>query len=273
MALTLATLVPAEPGPRIPSLLAGFVLLVAGLAVITRRPPVGEIAQGGRNISRALAFAAVYAGAWLCFSRVIGPALVGTERSPWLLALGDVLFVTTGLFAWLIKLAEQRSWSEYGFRSAPAGRLLTTLVFGAGAAGLFAFASYARVASGAVRIDTDTLVYALLYALVGVALPEEMLFRGYLQGSLERHNRWVRIGVPAVAFTVLRGMRHLPGIDLSMERWLLYVLGVALPLGLWWGLLRDIARGSLWPSLVSSFVIAFGRALAGVPPVFPIGRP
>jgi membrane protease YdiL (CAAX protease family) len=273
LALTLAVLAPPDSGPRIPALLAGFALLVAGLAVITRRPPAGEIASGGRNIGRAAAFAAVYMGAWLCFSRVIGPALVGSERSPWLLALGDVLFVTTGLFAWLIKLAEQRDWSEYGFRSAPAGRLLTTLLFGAGAAGLFSFGSYARVASGAVTVTTDTLVYALLYASVGVALPEEMLFRGYMQGSLERHNRWVRIGVPALAFTLMRAMRHLPGIDLTPDRWLLYVLGVALPLGLWWGLLRDIARGSLWPSLVSSFVIAFGRALAGVPPVFPIGRP
>lgn len=259
--------------PRISALLAGFVLLVAGLAFITRRPPAGAITSGGGNIRRALGFCAVFAGAWLCFSRVIGPALTGSERSPWLLALGDVLFVTTGLFAWLVKLAERRSWSEYGFRGTPAGRLVPTLIFGAGAAALYSFGSYMQVASGRTVITTDTFVYALLYASVGVALPEEMLFRGYLQGSLDRHNRWVRIAVPALAFTALRALRHLPGIDMTPDRWLLYVLGVALPLGLWWGLLRDIARGSLWPTIVSSFIIAFGRALAGMPPVFPIGRP
>jgi len=137
---------------------------------------------------------------------------------------------------------------------------------------LFGMGSYLQVASGHVRITADSLVYSLMYATTGVALPEEMLFRGYLQGSLERHHRWVRIAVPAIAFTVLRSVIQLPGVDLSPDRWLLYVLGVVLPLGLWWGLLRDIARGSLWPSFVSSFVIAFGRALAGAPPVYPVGH-
>jgi membrane protease YdiL (CAAX protease family) len=190
-----------------------------------------------------------------------------------MLALGDVLFVTTGLFVWLIKLAERRSWADYGFRGAPAGRLLPSLIFGAGAAALFGLSSYLQVAGGHTRLTADALVYSLMYATVGVALPEEMLFRGYLQGSLERRPRWVRIAVPAIAFTVLRAVCLLPGVDLSPDRWLLYVLGVVLPLGLWWGLLRDIARGSLWPSFVSSFVIAFGHALVGAPPVYPVGRP
>lgn len=266
-----STVPPTEP--HLPALLAGFAVLVVGLALLTRRPAAGEISSGGRNIRRAAGFCAVYIVAWGCFGRVLSPALSGAERSPWLLALGDVLFVTTGLFVWLIKLAERRKWPEYGFRGSAAGRLLPALLFGAGAAGLFAARSYMQVASGHVVITSDTLVYALMYATVGVALPEEMLFRGYLQGSLDHYNRWTRIVVPALAFTLLRSIRHLPGVDLTPDRWLLYVLGVALPLGLWWGLLRDIARGSLWPSLVSSFVIAFGRALSGAPPVFPIGRP
>ncbi|MFI5372302.1 MAG: type II CAAX prenyl endopeptidase Rce1 family protein [Candidatus Eisenbacteria bacterium] len=266
-----STVPPAEP--HLPALLGGFVVLVAGLALLTRRAPSGEIGSGRRNIRRAVGYCAVYILAWACFGQVLAPALSGSGRSPWLLALGDVLFVTTGLFVWLIKLAERRKWSEYGFRGAPAGRLLAALLFGAGAAGLYAAKSYIQVASGRVVVTGDSFVYALMYATVGVALPEEMLFRGYLQGSLESLNRWTRIVVPALAYTLLCSVRHLPGAELRPDRWLLYVLGVALPLGLWWGLLRDIARGSLWPSLVSSFVIAFGRALAGAPPVFPIGRP
>ena len=262
---------PAEP--HLPALLAGFAVLVAGLALLTRRPPSGEIPTGGRNLRHASGYCAVYIAAWACFGRVLSPALAGHERSPWMLALGDVLFVTTGLFVWLIKLAERRSWADYGFRGAPAGRLLPTLIFGAGAAALFGMSSYLQVAAGHTRLTADALVYSLMYATVGVALPEEMLFRGYLQGSLERRPRWVRIALPAIAFTVLRAVCLLPGVDLSPDRWLLYVLGVVLPLGLWWGLLRDLARGSLWPSFVSSFVIAFGHALAGAPPVYPVGRP
>jgi membrane protease YdiL (CAAX protease family) len=270
LALTVVPPPPAEP--HLPALIGGFVVLVAGLALLTRRPPSAEISAGGRNLRRALGFCAVYILAWACFGRVLAPALSGHERSPWMLALGDVLFVTTGLFVWLIKLAERRSWADYGFRGSSAGRLLPALIFGAGAAALFSMSSYLQVASGHVRVGADALVYALMYATAGVALPEEMLFRGYLQGSLERRHRWVRIAVPAIAFTLLRAVCLLPGVDLTPDRWLLYVLGVALPLGLWWGLLRDIARGSLWPSFVSSFVIAFGRALAGAPPVSLIGR-
>ena len=258
--------------PHLPALIGGFAVLVAGLALLTRRPPSGEISTGGRNLRRALGYCAVYILAWACFGRVLSPALSGRERSPWMLALGDVLFVTTGLFVWLIKLAERRTWASYGFRGSPAGRMLPTLIFGAGAAALFGLSSYLQVASGHTRITADALVYSLMYATVGVALPEEMLFRGYLQGSLERHHRWVRIAGPALVFTLLRSVCLLPGVDLTPDRWLLYVLGMVLPLGLWWGLLRDIARGSLWPSFVSSFVIAFGRALAGAPPVYPVGR-
>jgi len=164
--LILAAAAPPNTEPHLPALLGWFVLLVAGLAFITRRPAPGAIASGGAHVARAFGFAAVYAGAWLCFARVLVPALLGNEHSPWLLALGDVIFVTTGLFAWLVKLAERRSWSEFGFRGSAAGRLVPTLLFGAGAAALFAASSYLKVASGRVAITTDTFVYSLLYASV-----------------------------------------------------------------------------------------------------------
>ena len=43
---------------------------------------------------------------------------------------------------------------------------------------------------------------------------------------------------------------------------MVYIFGVVLPLGLWWGLMRDLAGGSLWPSLASHFFVAFGTTLA-----------
>jgi membrane protease YdiL (CAAX protease family) len=43
---------------------------------------------------------------------------------------------------------------------------------------------------------------------------------------------------------------------------MIYIFGVALPLGLWWGLMRELSGGSLWPSLVSHFFMEFGTSLA-----------
>ena len=72
--------------------------------------------------------------------------------------------------------------------------------------------------------------------------------------------------LPALAFAAFRAIRFLPGRDLGPADWVMYVLGVALPLGMWWGLVRDLAGGSLWPSLVSHFVVEFGSALANASP-------
>jgi hypothetical protein len=41
---------------------------------------------------------------------------------------------------------------------------------------------------------------------------------------------------------------------------------MALPLGLWWGLMRDLAGGSIWPSLASHFLLEFGSTLASASP-------
>ena len=134
--------------------------------------------------------------------------------------------------------------------------------------GLFAGRHYADLLAGRVLVTGDSLVFAIAFAAVGSALPDEMLFRGYLQGALDtRTSRWVRLAVPALAFASLRGLRHLPGQDLTVEEWLRHLLGVAIPLGLWWGFMRDLARGSLWPTFISNLLLEFGRVLAGAPPV------
>ena len=89
------------------------------------------------------------------------------------------------------------------------------------------------------------MVFALLAGVVGSALPEEVLFRGYLMGSLDgRARRWARIAVPALAFTAVRAIRHLPGLDLPFADWMFYVIGTALPLGLW--LLARAPRRRVW---------------------------
>jgi membrane protease YdiL (CAAX protease family) len=43
---------------------------------------------------------------------------------------------------------------------------------------------------------------------------------------------------------------------------MVYIFGVVLPLGLWWGLMRELSGGSLWPSLISHFFMEFGITLA-----------
>ena len=269
MLATLLAVMPPPTEPRLHFLVGGFVLLVAGLALLTRRRPEhGSGAERG-EVGRAAGYCLVYTASMTSFARLLVPALLNGDRSPWLLALGDVLFVTCGLFVWVLSLAERRSWSDFGFRGAPAGRMTLALLFGAAAAALFSAPNYAAIASGRVTVTADTLVFSFLLAAVGSALPEEMLFRGYLQGSLEHHNRWLRVGLPALAFTLLRALRYLPGPDMSPDRWLMYVLGTVFPLGVWWGLMRDHAKGSLWPSLLSNFMIEFGHALGAAPPVFP----
>ncbi|HYM80340.1 MAG TPA: CPBP family intramembrane glutamic endopeptidase [Candidatus Limnocylindria bacterium] len=261
-----ARLSPPDAQPLLGFLVAGFLLLVAGLAILTARrqsPPLRS-AHGTR---RALFYALVYALCSGCFARVVAPALLAREHSPWLLALGDVMFVTLGLFVWVMAIAEGHAWRDYGFRGGRPTRFALTLALGVGIAFFYSARRYAEVTAGIVTVTPDSLVFALVFAIVGSALPEELLFRGYLQGSLDpRTNRWARVVVPALAFTAMRSLRFLPGVDVPAASWLFHVVGISLPLGLWWGLMRDLAGGSLWPGLLSHFILEFGPALASASP-------
>lgn len=247
-------------------LVGGYLLLAIGLASLTyRRTQLPMASSEGSR--RALLYILVYGLCGTCFWRILSPALLGREHSPWLLALGDVVFITLGMFAWVMALAEPHSWRDYGFHMDGAARVALTLSLGAAAAFLVTQHAYGVIGSGNVRLTADSMVFAFLYSTVGSALPEELLFRGYLQGSLQgRANRWARLMLPAVAFAIFRSARYLPGVDVSFGEWMKYVLGVALPLGMWWGLMRDLAGGSLWPSLASHFVTEFGTALASASP-------
>lgn len=252
--------------PPLGWLVAGFVLLAIGLAALTINRRHGPLDSAQGTLRTAL-YALVYGLCAACFTRVLAPALLGGVRSPWLLALGDVTSVTLALFVWVMVLAENRPLGAFGFRRAPAGRLLPTLLMGVGATVLYATTPYRMIFQGQVAIGPDVLVFAFLWASLGSALPEEILFRGYLMGSLDhRVRRWTRVIVPALAFTAVRSLRYLPGGELSSSDWLFYVAGVVFPLGLWWGLMRELAGGSLWPSLVSHFLLEFVNVLAGTSP-------
>ena len=94
-----------------------------------------------------------------------------------------------------------------------------------------------------MRVTADSLVFASVYAVLGSALPEELLFRGYLMGALgTRVKQWARIAIPALAFTAVRSARFLPGPELTTGAWLFYVFGVVLPLGVWWGVVRNLCN-------------------------------
>ncbi len=256
---------PTSP-PLLGSLLGGFLALVVGLTVLTVGRRHGPLSSR-RATGRALGYIAVYALSTGGFMRVLQPALLGHDRSPWLLALGDVVFVTLGLYVWVMVLAEGYSLRSMGLRPMSAGRLFLTLVMGAGAAVAYSFSPYQAVMRYQVHTNPDTLVFAMAWALAGSALPEELMFRGYLMGTLERRaSPWARVVLPALAFTAVRALRFLPGPDLGIPEWLGYIFGVALPMGLWWGILRELGGGALWPCIASHFLLEFGPTLAGTTP-------
>jgi len=184
-----------------------------------------------------------------------------------------VLAVTLGLFTWVMVLAEQHPLRDYGFRIPAAGRFLVALLMGLGAVAVYAMRPYAALFEGHVRVTADSLVFALLFSSLGSALPEELLFRGFLQGSLaHRARRWARVMLPALAFTMVRSARYLPGTHgLGVSDWLFYVFGVVFPLGLWWGLMRDLSGGSIWPGLISHFLLEYGTTLASASPSAHVG--
>lgn len=264
VALDSTGFVTAPPAqPMLGLLLAGFVLLVIGLAALTLRRRPRPVMASSEAFWRALMYSIVYGLCTACFIRVIGPALLGQSRSPWLFALGDVIFVTLGLFVWVMVLAEGHELKSYGFHGGRTARLPLALIMGVGAVVVTGFDAYLALFMGKVIVNADSLVFSLLFALVASALPEEILFRGYLQSTLDgRAQRWARVATPALAFTAIRALRSAPGIALGSTEWMVYIFGLVLPLGLWWGLMRDLAGGSLWPSLVSHFFMEFGTTLA-----------
>jgi membrane protease YdiL (CAAX protease family) len=255
-------------GPLLGYLVAGFVILAAGLAALTVRRRRAPSLASPESTRRALRYALVFGLCSALFSRVIERALLGRDQSAWLFALGDVLFVTLALFVWVMALAETHRLSDLGFRRVAPGRFLLATAMGLGVVAFYAAGPIRALLAGHVSISADSLVFAFLFATAGSALPEEMLFRGFLMGSLDgRVQRWASVALPALVFTVVRSARFMPGPDFPVSAWVFYVFGEVLPLGLWWGLMRDLAGGSLWPGLISHAMLEFLTVLAGASPV------
>lgn len=255
------------PSPTLTgSLLPGFVIIAVGLAAMSigrARHPVTST----KAFARALGYALIYGFAGAAFARVIGTALVGEGRGPSLLALCDVIFVTMGLFVLVAGLLEGHEARDYGLKAVPPARLVVTLAMGLGAAVIYAFEPYLEVLTGRHTVDADTLVFAALAATLGSAIPEEILVRGYVMRTLEGRSRmWSRIAISAIVFAAIRGLRYAPSLGLGSPGWMFYLFGVVLPLGLWWGLMRELAGGSVWPSMASHVLLEFGASLTGDPP-------
>lgn len=254
---------PPTSGPLLGFLVAGFALLATGIAALSFRRREGEPLISAATTRRALLWCAVYGACSACFARVLQPLLLGDARSPWLLALGDVMAVTLALFVWVMVLAEDLRFADLGLRGDRASRLVFFTLVAIAPLGLYLAVPFTELASGRVHVNADSLVFAGVYAVLGSALPEELLCRGFLMGALgTRVKQWARIAAPALVFTAIRSIRFVPGPDLTFAAWLLYVFGMVLPLGVWWGLVRDLSGGLLWPSLVSHVALQFVFALA-----------
>jgi membrane protease YdiL (CAAX protease family) len=253
---------PTSP-PPVGQLIAGFALLAGGLALLTPRRGHRPL-RSAAGTARVLGYILVYALSTLCFMRVLAPALLGRVESPWLMALGDVLCVTIGLFIWVVALAERHPLRDYGLHGAAPARLTLATVMGLGSVLVVSFGAWQQLLTRGAMPNSDVIVFAIAFAVLGSAIPDELLFRGLLMTSLNgRYPRWWRVAAPALIFTAVRSLRFLPGQEMPLQTWLAWVLGAVLPLGLWWGLMRDLAGGSIWPGLVSHALIEFGTLAAG----------
>lgn len=255
-------------GPKLGWMVAGFAILMAGLATLAPHRHARGALDSPRGTRRALMYALFYGLCATSFARVLAGAFLGQETSVWLLALGDVVFVTLGLFAWVMLIAEGHTFTAYGLHGGPSARMMLATVMGLGPVVILSGNTYAGIWMHHRTFSSDQTVFALMFATVGSVIPEELLFRGFLQGSLgARFHRWARVALPALAFTAVRAFRFLPGNDIPLDDWLFYIFGLVLPLGLWWGLMRDWAGGSIWSGLISHFLVVFGPTLTGASPV------
>lgn len=108
-------------------------------------------------------------------------------------------------------------------------------------------------------LSAGTVTLALIYGLVYQALGEELFFRGFLLGQLQRRLPFAEANlIQASAFSLL----HLPLLALLPPAWR-PALAVVLPAGLFLGWLRRVdGRGSILPSIIiHGLVNALGYVL------------
>jgi membrane protease YdiL (CAAX protease family) len=247
--------------PPLGYLLAGFLLLVVGLAWLWRTRPRELALRSPQGTRRAIGYGVVFTLTSACFARVANPALAGTEHSPWLLALADVLFATQILFAWILLLVEDLPARDLGLRWAGGRRAGWAWLLCLAMPIVASLPHYLQLFRGKLPFSTDAAVFAGLFALGASSLPQEIIYRGYLQGSLEgRMALAPRVLLQAVLFAAFHLGRVIPGVDVSWSEFLVLIFGLLIPAGLFWGAMRELAGGSILPVLVSHFLLRLAQA-------------
>src|SRR5262249_39690677 len=178
VALVLAVAVPTTP-PPLGFLLGGFTALVLGLALLSRTRPPGLVVPSPMATRRAIGFALVFALTAACFSRIWRSALDGIDHSLWLLALGDVLFVTLGLFAWFLVLVEDIPTRVLGLHWSGGRRALWAWLLCIAMPIVASLPHYLDLWNGRKPFSMDACVFGALYAAGAASVPQEILFRRY----------------------------------------------------------------------------------------------
>jgi membrane protease YdiL (CAAX protease family) len=198
----------------------GAVLPIAALATLPRSaPPAPPITHPRRSLGLALAylilFALVVLG-WL-FGLARSPALDRIEQEGLILGLKAV---TMTIVPFLLLSAHERGnlfvWPVLG-----RGRILAVTV-GLGLIALllalFATPAFSDILATRAPIGELTVagVAATIWVILGAALPEEMLFRAYLQPRLAAvlGNDGLAIATGAVIFALV----HVPGLYLRADQ-------------------------------------------------------
>ncbi len=262
----LAVTLPTAP-PPLGFLLGGFAVLVVGLALLSRTRPEGLTLRSTAGFRRALGYAAVYALTSAFFARVTWPALAGVEHSPWLLALGDVLFATLGLFAWFLVLVEDLPARELGLHGCGGRRAVWAWSLCIAMPLVASLPHYLQLLDGTKPFNMDAAVFGTLFAAGAASVPQEIIFRGYLQGALaERMSMVARVALQAVLYGVFHLGRFMPGVDMTWSGFLAQVFGLLIPAGLFWGAMRELAGGSLLPVIVSHFLLRVAEVWVNATP-------
>ena len=255
----LAVAVPTTP-PPLGFLLGGFTALVLGLAVLSRTRPPGLVVPSPVATRRAIGFALVFALTAACFSRIWRSALAGVDHSLWLFALGDVLFVTLGLFAWFLVLVEDIPTRVLGLHWSGGRRALWAWLLCIAMPIVASLPHYLDLWSGRKPFSMDACVFGALYAAGATSVPQEILFRGYMQSSLsDRMSVVARIAFQAVVYALFHLGRLTPGVDMAWSQFFAQAFGLLLPAGLFWGAMRELGGGSILPLIVSHFLLRFGE--------------
>ena len=224
---------------------------------------------GAVPVSRSAALGALVAFLLLAFLLLSAD---GPDRAIAAGVVGKVAFlgrmVVLVLVATLLLRRNRSSWGEVGLRrprwwrfavAVPVGYLFTVLLvalvklllIGTGVPG----ADYAMFAS----LRGDTLNYAFFafpMALGSAGLGEEMIFRGYVRGTLEaltnnkRYSEWAAIVSQAVLFGALHAYQGLGGVV------------VATTAGLSLGLIWRFSGKNLWAPIIIHALIDFGGLTA-----------